>query len=383
MRLRETVDFRRFTVTRHSGLPESVFPLSKPPDTVNSWRVGTYKTMNGALAKSLIALLLAGLICSLLPMPARAAAEPDFTLVVLPDTQYYAKDYPGTLKAQVDWIIANRTRLNIVYVAHVGDVVDSSKSRPQWENAAKALNRLEDPTLTGLPDGIPFGVVPGNHDHAGPGEAKFFNQYFGVPKFEKKPWYGGHFGSTNNSHFDRFSAGGTDFVVVHVDFRTADKKTNAENAVGYVVAAAADYLAKKTDSVEKIDFSAEDAWADGVLKANANRRAILVTHCAVNAQGQFNQRGRELYDHLKNNPNLFLILCGHVAGEAQRADIFQGRTIHSCLADYQKEANGGDGWLRLYQFSPANHRIAVRTYSPTLNKWRTNPASQFNLDYAN
>jgi hypothetical protein len=346
----------------------------------NSGRVEARKSRTGALAGCLSSLL-AGLIFGIVPI-ARAAAGPDFTIVVLPDTQYYAKEYPETLKAQVDWIIANRVRLNIAYVAHVGDVVDSSKARPQWENAAKALNRLEDPKITGLPDGIPFGVVPGNHDHAGPGEAKFFNQYFGVPMFEKKPWYGGHFDSNNNSHFDRFSAGGTDFVAVHVDFRTADKKTNAETAVGYIVAAAADYLAKKTDSVEKIDFSAEDAWADGVLKANANRRAILVTHCAVNAQGQFTQRGRELYDHLKNNPNLFLILCGHVAGEAHREDIFQGRTIYSCLADYQKEANGGDGWLRLYQFSPEHNLVTVKTYSPTLGKWRTGPASQFNLSYS-
>jgi hypothetical protein len=322
-----------------------------------------------------------GLVLALMVAGAEAAA-PDFTIVVLPDTQYYSKGYPQILQAQVQWIIDNRVNLNIVYVAHVGDVVDSSRLKPQWKNAANALLRLEDAKLTGMRDGIPFGMVPGNHDHAGPGEAKFFNEFFGLPLFEKKPWYGGHFGSNNNSHFDRFNAGDEEFIVVYVDYRTADKKTNACNGWEYLLAAVEDYFAKKTKTAEKIDFRAEDAWADEVLKANAKCRAILITHSAVNAEGGFTSRGRELYNGLKDNPNLFLILCGHVAGEANRQDSFKGCTVHSCLADYQKEPHGGDGWLRLYQFSPAQRQVTAKSYSPTLNKWRTGPASQFTFDFS-
>lgn len=309
-----------------------------------------------------------------------AEDDRDFTLVVLPDTQYYAKDYPRTFQTQVDWIVANRARLNIVYVAQVGDVVDRSRAREQWQNAAKALYRLEDPVLTGLPEGIPLGMVPGNHDHAGPGEAKLFNEYFGVAHFEKRSWYGGHFGAANNNHFDLLSAGGLNFVIVYLDYRTNDRKTNAESAVDYVVSAAADFLAKKAQTAEPVDLSAEDAWVDSVLKRNASRLAILVTHSAVNASGEFTVRGREIHARLKNNPNLFLILCGHVAGEARREDVFEGHGIHSCLADYQKEANGGDGWLRLYRVSPERKQIRVSTYSPVLDQWRTGPDSQFTLD---
>jgi hypothetical protein len=302
---------------------------------------------------------LAALLASFLPQASAATAAADFTIAVLPDTQFYAKEHPDTFRAQVNWIIANRIPHNIVYVAHVGDVVDSHNALPQWLNATNALYRLGNPLLTGLRDGIPFGIVPGNHDHAGPGEAKFYNQYFGVSRFDKKPWYGGHFRSDNNNHFDRFSAGGMDFLVVFVDYR-----------------------APKKGSKETIDFSPEDSWADSILKSNPSRRAILVTHSAVNAKSAFTQHGQELYDRLKHNPNLFLILCGHVAGEGRRCDTFEGRAIHSCLADYQKEPNGGNGWLRLYRFSPAHNCIRVTTYSPTLDKWRTDPTSQFTLDYS-
>ncbi len=294
------------------------------------------------------------LLASMLPLPAPAAAPADFSIAVLPDTQFYSKDHPDIFDAQINWIISNRVSLNIVYVAGLGDIVDGAADETQWHNATNALYRLEDPLRTGLPEGIPYGVVPGNHDHALDGSSLFYDHYFGLSHFQKKPWYGGNF-QGNNNHFDRFSAGGMDFVVVYVDF-----------------------WAKKN---QKVDFSAEDAWADGVLKANTNRRAIVVSHTAATPKNVLNPRGQELYDRLKRNPNLFLLLCGHIGGEGHCQNTFEGHTVYSCLSDYQNEPNGGDGWLRLYQFSPANNRITVKTYSPTLNQWRTAPASQFTLNY--
>jgi len=60
----------------------------------------------------------------------KAAANPgrDFSLIVLPDTQYYVSSKNGGLPAmfyaQTDWIVSNRTSLNIAYVAHLGDLVE-------------------------------------------------------------------------------------------------------------------------------------------------------------------------------------------------------------------------------------------------------------------
>ncbi len=44
--------------------------------------------------------------------------------------------------------------------------------------------------------------------------------------------------------------------------------------------------------------------------------------------------------------------------------------------------NGGNGFLRLYQFSPAHNRIDVKTYSPALDQWQTNATSQFTMQYS-
>lgn len=302
---------------------------------------------------------LAALAWASLLTPAFSAPAQDFTIVVLPDTQFYSAEYPEIFQAQVNWIISNRVSLNIVYVASVGDIVDSANDAAQWRNATQTLYKLEDPKLTGLPEGIPYGVVPGNHDHAGDGSSKSYDQHFGFAHFEKKSYYGGHLGNNNNNHFDLFSAGGMDFVVVYLDYWVVKGK--------------------------KVDFKPEDAWANSVLKANAKRRAIVVTHTMVTPDNKFNQRGQEIYDALKANPNLFLTLSGHIGGsggEGRRTDVFEGHTVHSCLSDYQSmKPNGGNGFLRLYQFSPQKNQITVKTYSPALNQYHTNAPSQFTLEY--
>ena len=47
-----------------------------------------------------------------------------WTLVIMPDTQIYAQDYPQHFNAQTQWIKDNAASLNIKYVLHEGDVVN-------------------------------------------------------------------------------------------------------------------------------------------------------------------------------------------------------------------------------------------------------------------
>jgi hypothetical protein len=124
-------------------------------------------------------------------------------------------------------------------------------------------------------------------------------------------------------------------------------------------------------------------WADGLLKAHPNRRGIVASHYLVGTgnPAAFGSQGQSIYDSLKDNPNLFLLLCGHICGEGQRSDAFNGRTVRSILTDYQCRANGGNGWLRTMTFSPASDTISFKTYSPTLNQYETDADSQFTLPY--
>src|SRR5262249_26334868 len=129
---------------------------------------------------------------------------------------------PEIFNKQVEWILANRTNRNIIYVAQLGDCVqngDNGGTNTEWLNATNALYRLEDPIRTGLPAGLPYGVAIGNHDQSlGTGIATFYNQYFGEQHFAGRAYYGGHFGTNNDVHYDLFSASGLDFVAVYFKF---------------------------------------------------------------------------------------------------------------------------------------------------------------------
>jgi hypothetical protein len=128
--------------------------------------------------------------------PASAIVPDDFTLVVLPDAQFYTANKNGgkseMLVAQTEWIVSNRVSRNIAFVTTEGDISnDGGKINAQWERATNALYRLENPARTGLPDGIPYSAVVGNHDAHYGGTAKF-NEYFGTSHFAGRRYYGGH-----------------------------------------------------------------------------------------------------------------------------------------------------------------------------------------------
>lgn len=290
-----------------------------------------------------------------------AVPGPDFTLIGLPDTQYYTSSKnggsPAIFNRQIQWIVANKDAMNIAYVAHLGDCVENGdRVESEWQIADAIMRKLENPRATNLPDGLPFGLTVGNHDQSPEGNpggtTALFNRYFGTSRFLGRSYYGHHYGSNNNNHFDLFSASGLDFIVIHLEY-------------------------------DPTPDAAVMAWADSVLQIYHTRRAIIVSHYIIETgnPGYPSVQGKAIYAAFKDNPNVFLFLCGHVGGEGQRSDIFEGSTIHTLLANYQHRPNGGSGWLRIMEFSPANNEIRVKTYSPWLDQWETDSNSQFTLYY--
>jgi len=297
-------------------------------------------------------------------LPPSINTNQDFTIAVLPDTQFYSGTLHGGVPAmftgQADWLIANRTNLNLAFVSHLGDISQNGQyggNNNEWRNATNAMYRLENPAKTFLTNGIPYGMGVGNHDQTpiGTGDAgdtTFFNQFFGVDHFIGYDYYGGHYGTNNNNSFQFFSAGGMDFIIIHLEYDTTPS-------------------------------AAVLAWADNLLKTYPNRRAIVTSHWIVNTgfNATFSPQGQQIYQTLKGNPNFFLMVCGHVGGEGQRSDVYEGRTVYSILTDYQSRTNGGNGWMRYYTFSPSHNVIRAFTYSPWLDKYETDADSQFTLPY--
>ncbi len=292
--------------------------------------------------------------------PKTAAPGADFTVVTLPDTQFYSETtarFPQFL-SQTNWIVSSKNTLNTKFVAHMGDMTQSYNAiEAEFQRADQAMDLIEDPATTLLTHGIPWGGAPGNHDIGSGGSTSLWNQYFGINRWAGRPYFGGGYNNTSDQNYQLFSASGMDFIVINLKYNSS---TAGDQAV--------------------MD------WADALLKAYPNHRAIITSHWFVGTsfpptQASWGGHGQAVYDNLKDNPNLFLMLCGHIHGEGRRSDTFQGRTVNTVLQDYQSRANGGDSWLRYFTFKPSENKIYAYTYKTNTGTFETDADSQFTLDY--
>jgi hypothetical protein len=327
------------------------------------WRAGA----------ALAALLAAG--CAS-PIPAVATqAHPDiateFTLVALPDTQYYSAAHPEIFDAQTRWIAAHEADHHIAAVVHEGDIVDADEPW-QWARAFESLHRLDDV--------VPYLLSTGNHDYARAGNtigrATRIGDYFPEPAVARGSRAEGMFepGHVENG-FQVIDAPGGAWLIVTLEFGPRDAVLD---------------------------------WADGVLRQHAAIPAIVVTHAYLrsddtrydhdvpaldwnphryvraDAPGGVND-GQEIWRKLiMRNSNVRFVLCGHDLGDgvgrltSVRPD---GSRVHQILANYQMGALGGAGYLRLMRFVPARRRVEVRTYSPFLDRFKSDAANAFELEY--
>ncbi len=361
----------------------------------------------------------------------RGAAGGRFSIAMVPDTQnmvdykhQQAKGFPfdaRELFLQELRTIADQTVPrggDIAFVTSVGDNWQHQSLEIDPEHAARGFGFLQNPFLAGeigpreettaveMPavkagweqiaaTGIPFGVVPGNHDYdamwsdsryqpvSDPrkidmtpatlgllhiGGLDNFRKVFGsdTPFFRGKPWYVASYGGGTSSA-QKFSAGGYTFL--HFSFQ----------------------------------MSPEDevlAWATAVIEANPGLPTILSTHDYLSAKGErkavaiidlktadpAHNDAEDLWNEfIRRHDQIFLVLCGHQHGQARRADAnAQGFEVHQILADFQDRGQTaldagvplvrergntpvsiGDGWFRLMTFDTAAETpvLRVRSYS--------------------
>lgn len=323
-----------------------------------------YRSINLAVLATLAAL-------SPVVAPSLVQADDSFTIVALPDTQNYVRrsSNAGLFTQQTQWIrdeVTGSNDRNIQFVTHLGDMVSNGDNATQMIRADISMDVL---------DGVvKYSTLPGNHDYADTGNkptgTDLYLQYFGPQRYESYDWYGGADPSGNNS-FQRFTAGGQEFIHLALEYRPEVNEPNRP--------------------VSPLD------WARGVLAANPDTPVILSTHEYVSdtRRGR-SPSGDRLYDQfVEENDQVFMVLNGHFIGSGGTGDgeyhqvsrNKAGREVIEVLQDYQGYPNGGDGWLRLIDFQPDAGRIEFETYSPVLDEFQTetveqagNFASQFGFD---
>ena len=310
-------------------------------------------TLAGYVRLGMLLIALGGIACT--QPAAKLDNQKPFTIAMLPDTQHYSRGYPDYFYAQTNWIKQHRDDENIVFVTQVGDIVnDRSSIMSQWNVAAKAMA-----TLDGV---VPWGVAIGNHDYEtkmiDKGVATTWLRHFGPERFKGYKWFGGASANGLNS-YQLFSAGGVEFIIFHLEVNVPDEAI---------------------------------AWVNDVLRQYPTRAAIVSTHIYLRGLNGFvrdpkheyrpnGNSGEQIWDKLiRVNPQIFMVLCAHVG---RTCELYQvslndaGNKVIEMLADYQRRDHGGDGWLRLLRFVPADREIQVRTYSPVLDRFETDPDSQF------
>jgi hypothetical protein len=291
-----------------------------------------------------------------------------WTLVALPDTQALSANLPAIFDTQTAWVAANASQLNILYLAHEGDITNDSTDE-QWSAAAHSLHQLDGT--------VPYALAMGNHDYPGSGsvaarDSSQFDKYFPLSDFENGQKVVGFFepGTASNVAY-AFTAGMQDWLILVLEFGPRDSVL---------------------------------AWADAVLKQNVASNAILVTHAYLGVDGTRQDYathpdtssdphdydsdgqlgsvndGEEIWQKLiLHNPNVRIVLCGHMHTQASLTSLRQtGLPVYQLLADFQTEELGGGGYLRLLTFRP-DGIVSVRTYSPYYDQYRTELENEFEL----
>ena len=280
-------------------------------------------------------------------------AETSFSVVLLPDTQNYAEKYPDTYINQTLWIRKQLKADNIKFAIHLGDIVQNSTKKNEWENANRAMQIL---------DGVlPYSMVPGNHDMVvNNRNTSLYNQFFSPKRFQEREWYGGHKGTTNDNNYCFFEGAGLKFMVISLEFAPRDETLE---------------------------------WAAEVCKKYPDHRVIVATHCYMRTSARDTEcatsyniagnSGEQIWQKLiRTQPNIFLVVSGHVIGVGLQTSTnnFGGQVLEM-LTDYQGLPNGGDGWLRRLTFVPGENKIHVTTYSPLLDEYNKTATEDFSINY--
>lgn len=354
-----------------------------------------------------------------------------FSIVAVPDTQNYldythqraagfALDAVDQFHAQMQFIADQSIARggDVAFVTHLGDVWQHQTVAMDAEHEAQGFKAIDNKWFAQevkvapqqvvgfeMPQaaagfrllaeaGLPFGVVPGNHDYdamwsaAGwppvedvkdvrmtaealgilhAGGLDNFRSVFGAQSefFKGKPWYvASHSGGSSSAQI--FSAGGYTFLHLALDMSPTDEVV---------------------------------AWAEQVIQKHYGLPTILTTHDYLNAAGERkanavvdfhrvdprHNNAQMLWENfVSQNDQIFMVLSGHQHGQALRVDNnIDGHAVYQILADYQDRGQSGvdagqplhamlrrpvgigDGWLRRmkFDFSTELPSLTVATYS--------------------
>jgi hypothetical protein len=273
-----------------------------------------------------------------------------FTFAVLPDTQQEVLNASDTrFLNRTNWLVNNRSSLDLRFVASSGDVVNwDTPDHSQYVIARNAMRPVETA-------GIPYSLAIGNHDTQATGvggsardpahtrelvrDTTVFNSYFTAGQYRA---VSGQFeaGKVDNN-YSTFSAGGAQWLVLTLE------------------------LWPRVEAVN---------WAKGVVAANPRSNVIVVTHDFIDGNGNIEQSAsygatspQYLFDNLvKQYANIRFVFSGHVGVAGSRVDTgVHGNKIYSFLQTFHSNTTNP---VRLVEIDTAAESLHTWIYGPFNNQ---------------
>jgi hypothetical protein len=278
------------------------------------------------------------------------STDTKFSFAVMPDTQQEVLRAGDTrFRHRSDWLVANRSTLDLRFVTHSGDVVNwDTADHAQYVVAREAMRPLEAAR-------VPYALAIGNHDTqaTGPGgsardpsrtrqllrDTTVFNQYFTAGQYGAVR---GQFeaGKVDNS-YSTYEAGGLQWMVIVLELWPRPEVVN---------------------------------WAKSVVAANPRHNVAIVTHHYIDGGGNIGQSaeyGATSPQYLYNNlisqyANIKFVFSGHVGIAGYRTDTgVNGNRIFTFLQTFHSNTTNP---VRLVEIDAAANSLRTWIYAPYTNQ---------------
>lgn len=292
-------------------------------------------------------------------------------IVLLPDTQTYSEKYPEIVHAQTDWILNQKSSIDLVL--QQGDLTQNNNEK-EWNVIKSAFSKLDNE--------VPYVLAVGNHDMGSvPGkfadvrDSRMFNQFFPIQEMSKLPAFGGTFEPQKMDNAYYFmKTGPVQWLILTLEFGPRNSVLDWASQIiesyanKVVIINTHAYMYSDSTRQDKKDYWRAQAY--GIGKDTAEN--------AVND-------GEDIWRKLvKKHANIRFVFSGHVlnGGVGTLVSINnQGLPVYQMLANFQegvKESkNGGNGWLRVLDMDFRKKTLSVKTYSPYLNQFNMNSDQEF------
>ena len=301
-------------------------------------------------------------------------AQDSFEFVVVPDTQTYVEEFPEVYMKQMEWIANEGKRF--AFMLHVGDITQNN-SDDEWALAQKGLYLLNGK--------VPYTLALGNHDMGSKAGAfadtrntEFANRYFPLNDYIKNSNAIAVFPeNTIDNSCSEFKLLGDDWLVFSLEFGPRNKtitwvKSIIEKYPNHkIIINTHAYLFHDNTHLDGNDWALPQNYGVGKL----------TDEDAVNDGGQ-------LWEKLvKKHKNILMVFTGHITGSGVGNLVSEGdngNKVYQMLANYQKGVKtvekGDSGYLRIIKVDKTAKTISVKTYSPWLNQYKTEPDQEFTFE---